>query len=951
MIIKNKLLFWFLLPSILIASVTTVFCYCYTTNIVQKNVFDQLEIAVSELHNNVRIFLSGKEGRTVDFSSDGLIRDCTEGIIRKDSRSEYYTNVLNNHLVTSKQPLDLDILDVFVIDLDGKVISSTDVGLLGRDVSGETYFSETMRRGSCITDIRYQPDYKQNIYFSEKYFINTTVTGSFPSNIHDPPEYRQNTFFDVSKIILRKDGQDPIGIIVNRYNGESLSSAICREITEESGQEKQLNGLGETGEIYIVNRDKLMITEPRFLEDAMYNQVVDTEGVRAAFDNRTGMTGIYSGYRDILVLGVSKYFEEMDWVIVASKNVSEAFAPVKYLRNIIIVIGSTGIVVIVFVAVYISTNITGSIEKTAEVTRRIARSDLESPIMDYKSMEEFKNLGKLINAEIHKNSELSALDIRSMKDDSLALLKLKRSSEEWVTTFDAHIDIITIHDRNSRLIRGNKAFYENFDVEGKQLIGKQCSQLFYCTEETYHNCLLTMCAASLKPEYEEVDDPSLGGTHLIFTYPLLDEKALFQGAVRQQKNITERKKVDEKIKRSERFSENLIETAQDAIICIDQEGIVRVWNRSAENIFGYSRDEILGESIITIIPERYRERHVEGIKRFLQTGQGKIIDKSIEVTGKTKEGKEIPIELSLSCQKIEKKEYSFTGIIRDRTFEVNAKSELIAQAKKLEEYSRELEQKVESRTLALREANKKLQETDHRKTEFLSVASHELRTPLAAVLGYATIINNRLRDFVFPNVRSDDSKVVRSIEKVQSGLDTIILEGRRLTDLINDLLDIEKIESGEIEWKMEHISVAEIMKRATSLTNSSFEQYGLELISDVDDDLPEIVGDKDRLEQVVINLISNAIKFTENGSITCRAKKINNEIVISVIDTGTGIPDGDFGKIFDKFKQTGTVLKGKPRGTGLGLPICKEIVAYHGGRIWVESEPGKGSTFSFTLPI
>jgi len=276
---------------------------------------------------------------------------------------------------------------------------------------------------------------------------------------------------------------------------------------------------------------------------------------------------------------------------------------------------------------------------------------------------------------------------------------------------------------------------------------------------------------------------------------------------------------------------------------------------------------------------------------------------------------------------------------------------LEAKAKELEEYSQVLEEKVDARTLALSEANKKLQETDHRKTEFLSVASHELRTPLAAVLGYATIINNRLQDFVFPNVRTDDSKVVRSISKVQSGLDTIISEGRRLTDLINDLLDIEKIESGEIEWKMEHLSVVEIMKRATALTNSSFEQYGLELISDVDDDLPEIVGDKDRLEQVVINLISNAMKFTENGSITCRAKKINNEIIISVIDTGTGIPDGDHGKIFDKFKQTGTALKGKPRGTGLGLPICKEIVAHHGGRIWVESKPGKGSTFSFTLPL
>ncbi len=115
--------------------------------------------------------------------------------------------------------------------------------------------------------------------------------------------------------------------------------------------------------------------------------------------------------------------------------------------------------------------------------------------------------------------------------------------------------------------------------------------------------------------------------------------------------------------------------------------------------------------------------------------------------------------------------------------------------------------------------------------------------------------------------------------------------------------------------------------------------------------LPATVCNKDRLEQVIINLISNAVKFTENGSVICRARKINNEIMISVIDKGTGISDVDKEKIFEKFMQTGTKLKDRPRGTGLGLPICKEIVEYHGGRIWVESEPGKGSKFSFTLPF
>ena len=921
MIIRNKILLWFLLPSILITIVVTVSCFFYIYKVVRGNIFDQLEIAADEMCKNVKIFLSGKQGRTVDFSSDGFILECIEKIAKKDSRREYYIQALNTHLITNKKPLDPDLLAVFIVDLDGKVISSTDVGLSNRDVSGEACISEIMKRGSYITDI------------------------------HCPSENIENTFFDVGMPILRNGGRGPIGIIVNRYNSDSLNRATCLRITEEPGQAKRLNGLGKTGEMYIVNKDKVMITDSRFIESAMYNQVVDTEGVREAFNNGIGMVGVFPDYRDIPVLGVSKYFEQMKWVIVTSKHVSEALDPVTFLRNFIIINGCIGIVVIVFVAAYISTNITNSLEKTSEVTRRIARNDLESPVIGYRNMEEFNKLGRLINSEINKHRELDSFDIRSIRDDGLPLLRLKRSSEEWATIFDANIDIITIHDKDSGLVRANKAFYEKVDVDREQLIGKQCSQIFNCAEETYHNCLLTKCAASLKPEYEEVNDPSLGGTHLIFTYPLLDENGAFQGVVRQQKNITEKKKIDEKMKRSEMFSANLIETAQEAIICIDESGSVRVWNHSAEKIFGYSKSEIMGKSITIIIPEKYKKKHEEGLKRFLQTGQASIIGKSIEIFGKAKEGIDVPIELSLSFQKIENKRYIFTGIIRDRTFEVDAKQQLLDKSNKLEEYSQALEQKVELRTLALKEANTKLQETDQRKTEFLSVASHELRTPLAAVLGYATIINNRLKDVVFPNVRTEDSKVIRSIGKVQSGLDTIILEGKRLTDLINDLLDIEKIESGEIEWEMEHISVAEIIERATALTRGSLEQYGLELISDANGDLPEVVGDKNRLEQVVINLISNAMKFTEKGSITCRTRKLNNEIVVSVIDTGKGIPDGDHEKIFNKFKQSGTVLKGRSRGTGLGLPICKEIVRCHGGRIWAESKLGKGSSFSFTLPI
>jgi DNA-binding response OmpR family regulator len=155
-----------------------------------------------------------------------------------------------------------------------------------------------------------------------------------------------------------------------------------------------------------------------------------------------------------------------------------------------------------------------------------------------------------------------------------------------------------------------------------------------------------------------------------------------------------------------------------------------------------------------------------------------------------------------------------------------------------------------------------------------------------------------------------------------------------------------------MEFSQENVSMPEVAERAIAATTSLFDQKDLKLIRQIDSDLPEIIGDKDKLIQVIINLISNSVKFTDAGSITCRLRQEKDELVVSIIDTGIGIAPGDFGAVFEQFKQVGgDTLTDKPKGTGLGLPICKEIVEHLGGRIWLESELGKGSSFSFALPI
>jgi signal transduction histidine kinase/CheY-like chemotaxis protein len=263
------------------------------------------------------------------------------------------------------------------------------------------------------------------------------------------------------------------------------------------------------------------------------------------------------------------------------------------------------------------------------------------------------------------------------------------------------------------------------------------------------------------------------------------------------------------------------------------------------------------------------------------------------------------------------------------------------------------EQEHENRRLfeEAERARARAEDADAAKSAFLSTVSHELRTPLTSVLGFAKIIKKRLDDRIFPLVPGDDRKVTQTVRQIGENLDVVVSEGERLTKLIDDVLDLAKIEAGKLEWHMQPVSVSDVIDHATAATSSLLDHKHLPLVKDVEPGLPAVTGDRDRLIQVVINLISNSVKFTESGRITCSATRRGGEIVVSVTDTGVGIATADQPKVFERFKQVGDTLTDKPKGTGLGLPICREIVEHHGGRIWVSSEPGIGSTFSFTLPV
>ena len=281
---------------------------------------------------------------------------------------------------------------------------------------------------------------------------------------------------------------------------------------------------------------------------------------------------------------------------------------------------------------------------------------------------------------------------------------------------------------------------------------------------------------------------------------------------------------------------------------------------------------------------------------------------------------------------------------QDRTDEIGAMARAVAVFDRVTRDLRDREQ-------SLVEARRAAEAANATKSAFLANVSHELRTPLTSILGFTRMIRRRLQRSILPELERANPKTAALGTEIEDYVGIILSEGDRLTTLINNLLDLEKIEAGAMEWEMVDTDPADLLARARDATATLHQAAGLRFEVRVAPDVPRVRADRDRIVQVLINLISNAVKFTPAGEIRCEASRCGDDFIeFAVADTGTGIAPEEQDRIFEKFRQVGDTLTDKPRGTGLGLAICREIVAQHGGQIRVESAPGVGSRFAFTLP-
>jgi len=382
--------------------------------------------------------------------------------------------------------------------------------------------------------------------------------------------------------------------------------------------------------------------------------------------------------------------------------------------------------------------------------------------------------------------------------------------------------------------------------------------------------------------------------------PLHNSKGEVVGILGTYEDITERIKAERDLQIAEERYRTIFENSAVAITMVDERERLISWNKFTEDILGMDKDDLYLRPVSSLYPEGEWERirthdiRQKGMQHHLETRMVR------------KDGRVIDVDVSLSVLKdSEGRITGSIGVIRDIT--------------------------------ERKEADRKVKEAMELKSQFISTVSHELRTPL-------TIIKEDIAIILDGAAGRVSRKQVGILDIAQRNID-------RLARLINDVLDFQKLDAGKAKFNMQENNINGIVEGIYKTMASSIKKKGVELRLELDDGIAKIRCDSDKVVQVLTNLVGNAVKFTERGSITITTRKIEKAVKVSVSDTGCGIKQQDIVRLFQKFEQLAAGGNRKTGGTGLGLAISKEIVEQHGGRIWAESELGSGTTIHFLLPV
>jgi len=700
-----------------------------------------LESTAKQKTQHIETYLEMLKVSIGQFSKSVVLENLLKALSENSLDSKEALSIAMKRLANTMEA-NPEIYEFLLLDKNGKVVASTNEKNIGLDKSTDAFFIGG-QKNIYIKDAYFSDQLKERLIAVSAPFFNST-TGEF------------------------------LGVIAARVKIKELDRIMT-----------DLPNTLATLEMYIVNKYGYMITPSRFSKNTFLKQKINTINFRSCLDDRQNnihMSGkhvsIAPNYQGARVLGVHEYIPEMQWCILVEVNTKEAFAPLAKIRALFVTILFTIPFTAWLLGMFLSRLITGPIHKLHKGTEIIGEGNL-----DYKvgtnAKDEIGQLSRAFDAMTvnlkHTTTSIEALN-KEINERKMLEKKLANTAQEWEATFNSITDLISIQNKDLKLIRVNKAYADFFKRKPEDLVGKSCCSIVHGTNEPPIICSHEKTIELGKSHMFEYFEPRFGLYFEVSISPIFNDKKEVVGTVHTIKNITERKKIE-----------------------------------------------------------------------------------------------------------------------------------------------------------------KDLREATEAKSYFTSMVSHELRTPLTAIKegisivldGSTGTLNNDQKEFLEISKRNVD----------------------RLARLINDVLDYQKLESGKFEFNFQENDINEIINEVHKTMLQVAKNKNLDIVLDLASDLPRIKLDRDKIIQVFVNLLNNAIKFTEKGYIAIVSVKKENIVQLTVKDTGPGVRQEDLSKLFLAFEQ---LEKGKDRktgGTGLGLAISKQIIEKHKGKIWAESEFGKGLTFHIVLPI